>query len=43
MKFIISVAICLIVTNAALANKEIEPYSQETCQKYMNQLELSFF
>ena len=33
MKFITSLAICLIITNTALANKEIEPYSQETCQK----------
>ena len=33
MKFITSLAICLILTNTALANKEIEPYSQETCQK----------
>jgi hypothetical protein len=33
MKFITSLAICLIMTNTSLANKEIEPYSQETCQK----------
>ena len=33
MKFITSLAICLIITNTALANKEIEPYSQETRQK----------
>ena len=33
MKFITSLAICLLMTNAVLANKEIEPYSQETCQK----------
>ena len=31
--FITTLAICLIITNTALANKEIEPYSQETCQK----------
>ena len=33
MRFITSLAICLLMTNAVLANKEIEPYSQETCQK----------
>ena len=33
MRFITSLAICLIIANTALANKEIELYSQETCQK----------
>ena len=33
MRFISFLVICLIMTNTALANKEIEPYSQETCQK----------
>ena len=33
MKFITSFLICLVVTNTALASKEIEPYSQESCQE----------
>jgi hypothetical protein len=33
MRFITSLAICLIMSNTALANKVIEPYSQKTCQK----------
>ena len=33
MKFITSLAICLILTNTALASKKIEPYSQESCQE----------
>jgi len=33
MKFITSLAICLIITNTALASKKIEPYSQESCQE----------
>ena len=33
MKFITSLAICLLMTNTALASKEIEPYPQESCQE----------
>ena len=33
MKFITSLAICLIITNTALASKKIETYSQESCQE----------
>ena len=33
MKFIASLAICLLMTNTALASKEIETYSQESCQE----------
>ena len=33
MKYISSFAICLILTSSALANKEIAPYSQESCQE----------
>jgi len=33
MKFITSLAICLLMTNTALASKEIETYSQESCQE----------
>ena len=33
MKFITSLAICLIITNTALASKKIEPYSQESCRE----------
>jgi hypothetical protein len=33
MKFITSLAICLLMTNTALAGKEIETYSQESCQE----------
>jgi len=33
MKYISSLAICLILTSSALANKEIAPYSQESCQE----------
>ena len=33
MKFITSLAICLVMTNTALASKEIETYSQESCQE----------
>ena len=38
MKFITSLAICLIITNTALAKKEIEHYSLETCQKIYESL-----
>ena len=33
MKFIASLAICLLMTNTALASKEIETYPQESCQE----------
>ena len=33
MKFITSLAICLLMTNTALASKEIETYPQESCQE----------
>ena len=33
MKFITSLAICLLMTNTTLASIEIEAYSQESCQK----------
>ena len=33
MKFITSLAICLVMTNTALASIEIETYSQESCQE----------
>ena len=33
MKFITSLAICLLMTNTALAGKKIETYSQESCQE----------
>ena len=33
MKLITSLVICLVVTNTALASKEIETYPQESCQE----------
>jgi len=33
MKFFTSLAICLVITNTALASKEIETYPQESCQE----------
>jgi len=33
MKFITSLAICLLMSNTALASKDIEPYPQESCQE----------